>query len=220
MRSIIGYLGCPLLIRRRRKQNEVAVGVFHDESLGLPRLVPQRLVERNGCDLPSNEELLDLLCAAERDGSREQILLFTDASDEDGVFNKAQCKSDIVTAHLSVEWRITVDEIESETKFVGKELGRDSKVANIELRGCGGEYGLRGRLRLGHCLGISCSQRLPSFKTLFACNKLLRIYQPKCCCQNFLIGKQTESGQVFPYRGSDRIIAITMPPQILLWLVF
>jgi hypothetical protein len=48
------------------------------------------LVERNACGLPSKEELLDLLCAAERDGSREQIFLFTDASDEDCLFDKTQ----------------------------------------------------------------------------------------------------------------------------------
>jgi len=48
-------------------------------------------------------------------------------------------------------------------------------------------------------------QRLPSFKALFARNEFLRVGQPKCCPQNFLIGKQREPGQVFPDRGSGRI---------------
>ena len=62
-----------------------------------------------------------------------------------------------------------------------------------------------GWVRLGHSYGISYSQRLPSFKALFPRNEFLRVGQPKCCPQNFLIGKQMEPGQVFPDRGSGRI---------------
>jgi hypothetical protein len=64
----------------------------------------------------------------------------------------------------------------------------------------------------------SCSERLPSLKALFARNEFLRVGQPESCRQNFLIGKLMEPGQVFPDDGSDRIILLMVPSQILFGL--
>lgn len=66
------------LICRHVKENEVAVGVFHDEGFGLPRFVPQGLSDRHICGLAGEEELLDLARAGQRDGGREQARPFAD----------------------------------------------------------------------------------------------------------------------------------------------
>jgi len=118
-------------------------------------------------------------------------------------------------AHLSVERRIAIDEINGEAEFRGEEVDGCLEVANVQMCGHRGENRPGVGMRLGHGTQSSCSQRLPSCKALFARNKFLRVSQAKSRRQNFLIGEVTEPGQVFPDHGGDGIIPLAMPSQIL-----
>ena len=118
-------------------------------------------------------------------------------------------------AHLSVERRIAIDEINGEAEFRGEEVDGCLEVANVQMCGHRGENRPGVGMRLGHGNQSSCSQRLPSCKALFARNKFLRVSQAKSRRQNFLIGEVTEPGQEFPDHGGDGIIPLAMPSQIL-----
>ena len=64
----------------------------------------------------------------------------------------------------------------------------------------------------------SCFKRLPSIESLLPCNQFLRIGQLELCRQNVLIRERMEPGHVGPNNGSDRIISLTVPSQVLLGL--
>lgn len=73
----------------RGKEDEVAVGVFDDEGLGLPGLGAQGLGDWDVCGLIGAIELIDFVGGGERDGGGEQVLAFANVCGEDGLVRVA-----------------------------------------------------------------------------------------------------------------------------------
>lgn len=61
-------------------------------------------------------------------------------------------------------------------------------------------------------------ERLPSLESFFPGYQFLRIGEPEIRRQYLRIGEVLEAGQVSPDDGSDRIVPVAMPAQILLSL--
>lgn len=117
------------LFRGTGEEDEVAVRVFDDEGLGLPRLVPQKLRDGHACRLTREKELLDLVRAGKRDGGGEQGLAFADVLGKDWLVNGTQGQARIIAADLRVERRIAVDEIDDEATLCAGASGRTLRPA-------------------------------------------------------------------------------------------
>ena len=124
-------------------------GSLHDEGCGSPWFVPQGLSDGHVRGLIREEELLDLVRAGQRDGGGEQALPLANVFDEEMLIHGTQRKPGVVAAHLPVERRIAIDEVDGEAEFRGEEVGGCFEVANVEVRGDGGENRLSVLVRWG-----------------------------------------------------------------------
>ena len=136
-----------LLVGGRGEQDEVAVGVFDNEGLGLPWFGAQGLVDGDVCGFVFGEQLMDFAGAGERDGSGEQVFAFADVAGKDRHIHVAEREVGVVAAYLGVEGRVAVGEVEGEAELRSEEAGGGFEVADVEMGGDRGEGGLGHRRR-------------------------------------------------------------------------
>jgi hypothetical protein len=60
---------------------------------------------------------------------------------DDGAIDASEIERRGVSLHLSVEWRIAIDECEGEAELLGEEVARRFDVGDEQLRLGGGEDG-------------------------------------------------------------------------------
>src|SRR5580658_1898878 len=120
---------------RSGEEDEVAVGVFDDEGLGLPGFGAQGLMNGSACSLVVEEELFDFFGGGERDGGGEQVLALADFFGKERPIHGTQREVGFVAAYLCVEGWVAVDEVEGEAEFGAEEVGGGFEVADVEVCG-------------------------------------------------------------------------------------
>jgi hypothetical protein len=121
-------------LRRAGKENEITIGIQHDEGFGAPGLVSHFLVEAYSGGLVTRKKLFDLLTGSNRERSGEQMLTLPDIAGEYGFADRAQRKARMVTGDLRIEWRIAMDEVHLEAELIGIEVARGFDVSDEQLR--------------------------------------------------------------------------------------
>src|SRR5262245_61483044 len=94
--------------RWSREQQQVAVGIAHDEIPRTPRLLLERLMEVDARRLVLQEELADLGGAVDRHGRRQQALALADVAHEHRLAEHAQVEPHLVAPDLGVERRLAI----------------------------------------------------------------------------------------------------------------
>jgi hypothetical protein len=120
-------------LRRAGKENEITIGIQHDEGFGAPGLICHFLVEAHSCGLVTRKKVFDLLSGGNRKRSGEQMLTLADIAGEDGFADHPQRKPSMVAGNLRIEWRIAMDEIDREAELIGIETTRRFDVGNEQL---------------------------------------------------------------------------------------
>jgi hypothetical protein len=99
----------------------------------MPGFFAEGLVNSHTRRLEIKVKLFDLGCGFERDGGGEQIFFFSNALDEDGLIHMTQRQEGLIPAHLRVERRVPVDEVDGETELLRVEAGGDADIVHKEL---------------------------------------------------------------------------------------
>src|SRR5208282_1751302 len=119
---------------RASKQDEILIWIRDDKGSGTPWLLLECLMERDSCSLITQKQLFDFLRAGNRDGSGEQMFALANIASEHRFADHPQVEPCLVADYLPVEWRIAVDELDSEAELVCIEITGTLDVRNEELR--------------------------------------------------------------------------------------
>src|SRR6188768_3661166 len=118
---------------RTGEQQEIAVGIAHDEIPRAPRLLLERPEEVDAGCLVLQEELLDLGRAVDRHRGAEQLLAFADVAGEDRLADHAEIEQRLVPPDLAIEWRLAVGEDDLEAQLGGEVAARGRDVGDEQL---------------------------------------------------------------------------------------
>jgi hypothetical protein len=107
------------------------------KGLGTPRLLSERLIERDTSDLKVAEKLLDFLVRFETHVGGEQALPIPQVGVHHLVVDAFEVEEPAVSFHLSVEGRFPICEHNRKPKLLGEEVARCLDVGDEQF-GCGG----------------------------------------------------------------------------------
>src|SRR5882757_11247850 len=124
----------PAMLRRRsREQQQVAVGIAHDEGARAPRFLLQGLLEIHAGRLVLDEKLTNLRRASDGHRGREKLLALANVAHEHRLADHAKVEPRIVALHLPVERRLAVGEDHLEAELRREERARRLDVGDEQL---------------------------------------------------------------------------------------
>src|SRR5215831_9198894 len=109
---------------RAGEQQEIAVGIAHDEIARAPGLLLECLMERHARVLELQEELADFRGAVDGDRSGKQAFALADIAHEHRLAHHPEVEPGGAALDLAIERRLAVDEHDAETKLAGEEVAR------------------------------------------------------------------------------------------------
>src|SRR5215469_4718224 len=115
-----------------RKQQQVPIRIFDDESFRAPRFFSQLLLKRNTGRLKLKKKCLDLLRRSDRHRGRQQSFPLADLRINHLSLDEAQIQMRSVSLHLCVKGRLAVTEHKSKSQLLAKKLARPLDISNEE----------------------------------------------------------------------------------------
>src|SRR6478672_676515 len=112
------------LLRRSRKQQQIAVGIPENKISRTPGLTPERLKEHHTGGLKLEEERLDLPRRRDRKRSGKQLLTVSLARVDHRPLDASQVDARAVALDLRIERRLAISECDGEAQLAGKEFAR------------------------------------------------------------------------------------------------
>lgn len=116
------------------KQNKISIWIQNNEVSGAPRFFPEDLVKGHSGGLETQKELLNLVCSVDGDRGGEQMFTLPYIADEHRLANQPQSELCIVTYDLSVERRVAINKVDSETELSREELTLRFDIGDEQLR--------------------------------------------------------------------------------------
>src|SRR5262245_9298810 len=198
------------------EQEEIAVGIAHDEGSCTPRFGPERLSELDARSLVFEKERL---CVFQRDRSGQQLLAVASAGINYRVVDLAKVQSGAIAENLAVKWRLTVSEGDGKPEHPRIELARGDDVSDVELRlGCNKcGHGEATGWGMGRA-ATSPTERLPTLETDHPSNELLSVRQPERLRQDFTVVQAAAARQLRSDSRGNRIVLLPVPAKIQLRL--
>ena len=127
-----------ILLRRTGEQQQVSVGVLDDEGLGTPRLLSERLIERDTSDLKLAKICSISWCVSRPRSAESRLSRSREGGVHHLVVDAFEVEEPPVSFHLGVEGRFPICEYNRKPKLLGEEVARCLDVGDEQFirRGC------------------------------------------------------------------------------------
>src|SRR5712691_3348381 len=122
------------LLRRSRKQQQIAIRVRQNKISRAPGLALERLKKRYAGGLKLEEERFDFL--RRRDGERggQQLLTVSHAGIDHRLLDASQVDQRGIAPDLCIERRLAIGERDGEAELAGEEIARRLDIGDEQLR--------------------------------------------------------------------------------------